>query len=257
MRKLKLLLTLCLVAIAANAANFTDGGKYYLKNTASGKYWGAGSNWGTRATLVAHPEYVVLHQQNDGRYTIETQVSNGGSNIYFGGDYMDSGDAWWLTFTEQSGKYTIASGTNYFGYDGATTVLGKNLDAASANVLWEVYSETEMRTLLEAATVNAPVDATWLILDPNFGRNNRYGKSLSTNAQNDNLKNADLDPAWTFDASNKNLGGDATNCCVESWHATFTMSQALTSIPNGTYKMTAQGFYRQDGSDNEHLLCQQ
>ena len=254
MRKLKLLLMLCMVAMVASAADFTDGGKYYLKNTATGKYWGAGSSWGTQATLVNHPEYVWLHFQSDGKYTIESQVSNGGSNKYFGGDYMDSYDAWWLTFTPNAdGKYTIASGTNYFGYDGATTVLGKNLDldAASANVLWEVYSEADMRTLLEAATVDAPVDATWLMLNPNFGRNNRWGKNLSTN--NEQVKNADLGAAWTFDADNKDVNGDVSNYCVESFHVTFTMSQALTSVPNGTYKMTAQGFYRQDGSDNDNL----
>ncbi|MBQ7510635.1 MAG: hypothetical protein IJT53_07010 [Prevotella sp.] len=252
MRKLKLLLVFCLVAIAASAADFTDGGKYYLKNTASGKFWGAGSSWGTQATLVEHPEYVWLHQQSDGQYTIESQVSDGGSNKYFGGDFMDSDNAWWLTFTKNAdNKYTIASGTNYFGYDGATTVLGKNLDASSSNVLWEVFSEADMRTALEAATVDEPVDATWLILNPNFGRNNRWGGSLSTN--NDQVKNADLGSAWTFDASNKNVNGDVTNYCVESWHATFTMSQALSSIPNGTYKMTAQGFYRQEGSDNDNL----
>lgn len=254
MRKLKLLFMLCVVAIAASAADFTDGGKYYLKNVASGKYWSAGNSWGTQASLVDHPEYVYLHLQSDGQYTIESQVSNGGNNKYFGGDYMDSGDAWWLHFDKNTeGKYTIYSGTNYFGYDGATTVLGKNLDATSANVLWEVYSEAEMRTLLEAATVDAPVDATWLMLDPNFGRNNRWSGNLSTNANNESLKHADLGAAWTFDASNKNIGGDNTNCCVESYQAVFTMSQALTSVPNGTYRLTAQGFYRQDGTDNDHL----
>lgn len=241
MRKLKLLIAAALTmgaAVTAGAADFTDGGKYYLKNTASGKYWGAGNGWGTTASLVEHPEYVYLHLQNDGQYTIESQVSNGGDNKYFNGEYMDNNNAWWLTFTQNDeGKYTIAaSGTNYFGYDGTTTVLGKNLDGTSANALWEVYSEAEMRTQLEAATVDAPVDATWLMLDPNFGRNNvNVGK-------------------WTMVANNQNLsGGNNTNNCAESWHSTFTLSQALTSVPNGTYRMTAQGFYRQDGSDNDNL----
>ena len=254
MRKLKLLIAACALlggVSYASAADFTDG-KYYLKNSAIGKFWGAGNSWGTQATLVEHPEYVTLHLQNDGQYTIESQVSNGETNYYFGGDYMDSGNAWWLTFTSKGdNKYTIASGTNYFSYDGSTTVLGKNLDANSDNVLWEVYSEADMRTALEAATVDAPVDATWLMLNPNFGRNNRWGQNLSTN--NEQVKNADLGGAWTFDASNKNVAGNVTNYCVESWHATFTMSQALTNVPNGTYTLTAQGFYRQDGSDNNNL----
>ena len=252
MRKLKLLIALCMVAIAASASINTDGGKHYLKNVATGKYWGAGNDWGTRASLVNHPEYVTLVRQSDGQYTIDSQVSNGGSNHYFSGDYMDGGNAYWLTFTQKEGnQYTIAAGTNYYGWDGLSTVLGKNLDAASENVVWEVYTEEEMRTLLEAATESAPVDATWLILNPNFGRNNRWGGSLST--KNDQVKNADLGSAWTFEAGNKDVNGNATNYCVESWHSNFTLSQTLTKVPNGEYELTAQGFYRQDGSDNEHL----
>ena len=246
MRKLKLLIAACTLlggVSSASAADFTDGGKYYLKNSAIGKFWGVGNSWGTQATLVEHPEYVTLHLQNDGQYTIESQVSNGGTSYYFGGDYMDSDNAWWLTFTSKGdNKYTIASGTNYFGYDGSTTVLGKNLDANSDNVLWEVYSEADMRTALEAATALEPVDATWLILDQGFGRNNRNSGAWSTWSQtSDNTTNLNIS------------GGNNTNNCAESYHAKFYVKQTLTGLPKGAYRMTAQGFYRQDGSDNDNL----
>ena len=216
----------------------SKGGKFYLKSVEAAKFWGAGNSWGTQASLVEHPEYVTLALQNDGRYTIESQVSNGGTNYYFNGDFMDNSNAHWLAFTKkENGTYTIADdGPSYYGYDGNSTVLGKNIDGTSDKALWNIYSEADMRTALEAATVNDPVDATWLILDPNFGRNNRNVGS------------------WTMEASNKNLsGGNNINNCAESWNSTFTLSQTLSSVPNGVYKMTAQGFYRQDGSDTEHL----
>lgn len=58
---------------------------------------------------------------------------------------------------------------------------------------------------------------------------------------------------WTMVASNQNLhGGQSTNYCAESWHSTFRLSQTLT-VPNGIYRVRAQGFYRQDGSDNDNL----
>jgi hypothetical protein len=89
---------------------------------------------------------------------------------------------------------------------------------------------------LAKATEEAPVDATFLIKNPNFGRNNRNSS------------------AWTMEASNKNLcGGKDENKCAESWHAVFTLSQKLENMPKGVYELTAQGFYGQDGSDNEHL----
>jgi hypothetical protein len=59
---------------------------------------------------------------------------------------------------------------------------------------------------------------------------------------------------WTIAAGNKNLhGGKADNYCAESYRSTFTLSQVVEGMPNGTYKLTAQGFYRQDGSDNDNL----
>ena len=222
----------------------SKGGKFYLKSVAANKYWGAGNDWGTRASLVEHPEYVTLYLQNDGRYTIDSQVSNGGDNHYFNGDYMDNSNAHWLTFTTKgNGNYTIADdGPSYYGYDGTSTVLGKNIDGTTDNALWSINSEADMRTMLEAATKDAPVDATWLILDPNFGRNNR---------------NVGAWEKWSQNAENKtNLnisGGNNTNNCAESYHAKFYVKQTLTGVPNGVYELTAQGFYRQDGSDNENL----
>jgi len=56
-----------------------------------------------------------------------------------------------------------------------------------------------------------------------------------------------------MEASNQNLAGGANeNMCAESWHSTITLSQNIT-VPNGTYKLTGQAFYRQDGSDDDNL----
>ena len=46
--------------------------------------------------------------------------------------------------------------------------------------------------------------------------------------------------AWTMVASNQNLsGGNNENCCAESYHSTFTLSQTI-SVPKGRYKVRAQ-----------------
>ena len=230
----------------------TDG-KYILVNVATGKCWGEGNDWGTRASLVENPEYLKLLKQPDGTFHLETQVNNGGEQIYFNGDYMDNGTPMPLTITRYEEEpigdgmddvpvwgYTIANADGqYFGYDGTSTVLGKNIDISTEegllNALWLVVSEEEMMANLKYATAEDPINVTFLISDPNFGRNNRYYGD------------------WTFEASNKNNAGDNTNFCVESYHSEFTMSQTLENVPNGVYKLTAQGFYRQDGEDNENL----
>ena len=94
----------------------------------------------------------------------------------------------------------------------------------------------EAKAGLVNATLEEPLDATLLIEDHDFGRNNRY------------------QDRWTMEAGNKNLsGGNNINNCAESWHSNFTLSQTITDAPAGIYTLTAQGFYGQDGTDNEHL----
>ena len=221
-------------AVAAFAdANNPAPGKYYLQNKAAALFWGAGNDWGTQASLVEHPEYVVLSKLSGGLYQMEAQVSNGGTNYYFNGDYMDNNSPMSLTFTKVAANtWTIGNGAALFGYDG-TTVLGKNLSDATADAAqWIVTSEADMLASLNAATADAPVDATFLILDPNFGRNNRNQS------------------AWTFEADNQNISGGANNNrCAESYHSLFTLSQTLGNAPAGVYALQAQGFYRQDGTN--------
>ena len=213
-------------------------GKYYLYNVGSQRYWGAANDWGTQASLIEHPDYVTLAQTPDGAYTMETQVSNGGTSYYFGGDYMD-GQPVNLTITKAGdGLYTIANADGQlYGYDGNSYILGKNVPEGN-NALWKIISEADMLASLNTATVNAPVDATFLIIDHTFGRNNRNVGVWKVSE----------------DCTNYNLtGGNSDKHSAESYHSTFTVSQVLSNVPNGIYSFQAQGFYRQDGSDNENL----
>ena len=213
-------------------------GKYYLYNVGSQRYWGAANDWGTHASLIEHPDYVTLAQTPEGAYTMETQVSNGGTSYYFGGDYMD-GQPVNLTITKAGdGLYTIANADGQlYGYDGNSYILGKNVPEGN-NALWKIISEADMLASLNTATVNAPVDATFLIIDHTFGRNNRNVGVWKVSE----------------DCTNYNLtGGNSDKHSAESYHSTFTVSQVLSNVPNGIYSFQAQGFYRQDGSDNENL----
>jgi hypothetical protein len=90
------------------------------------------------------------YNEPDGTYRLESQVSNGGTKYYFNGDYMDSDAPVSLTLKKTEAPvgyedvaetipvygYTIANGDNYFGWDGTSTVLGKNLTATDENAIW-------------------------------------------------------------------------------------------------------------------------
>ena len=213
-------------------------GKVFIKNVASGKWLGAGNNWGTQASLNEHPDYVTLVMPS-GLYNIESQVSNGGQSYYFrdqDGLFMDQTPATNLTIEKKDGNYLISSEKGFYGYDG-TSVLAGGLAATDANAQWQIYSEKDMNDMLNAASVAEPVDATWLITDAKFGRNNR------------NVE------AWQVggNCTNKALtGGNSNKYGAESYHSTFDIYQSL-NVPNGVYAFGAQGFYRQDGADEENL----
>ena len=213
-------------------------GKVFIKNVASGKWLGAGNNWGTQASLNEHPDYVTLVMPS-GLYNIESQVSNGGQSYYFrdqDGLFMDQTPATNLTIEKKDGNYLISSEKGFYGYDG-TSVLAGGLAATDANAQWQIYTEKDMNDMLNAASVAEPVDATWLITDAKFGRNNR------------NVE------AWQVggNCTNKALtGGNSNKYGAESYHSTFDIYQSL-NVPNGVYAFGAQGFYRQDGADEENL----
>lgn len=222
-----------------------EDGTYYLRNVSTGKFWGAANKWGTQASLVDEYQYATLSNLGNGTYKLQSMVSNGGNTIYFNGEWMDSGDIMPLTITKTNdGLYTISNGNNYFGYDGTSTLLAKNLTADDKKALWRIMTENEImeeqQAILATATADHPVDATFLIRDADFGRNR-----------------TDWNQAWSLsNCNNWYIGGpglDITNYCAESYHSTFYLDQYIYDAPNGVYRLQAQGFFRQDGSDNEDL----
>ena len=224
---------LCIVsALGLRAQTWTASnlaaGKYVFQNVGSGRYLGPSNSWGTQASLLQFSHYNTLAKISDGVYTIESQVSNGGTNHYFTGSFMDGAAANVTIQDDGNGIFTMSNGTTYYGYDGSSTVLASNLtDPTAANAQWKIVAYDEVYA---NASEENPVDVTYMILDSNFDRNNRNGGG----------SNNDLGNKWTMVASNQNLcGGDNTNMCAESWRAAFTLSQTIT-VPNGYYKLQAQ-----------------
>lgn len=207
-------------------------GKVLLLNVKSGLFMGCGNNGGTQASLLPYSEYVTLHKSGS-TFTIETQVANGNNNFYFNGDYMDQQPMALTIGTADDGYSTMAVGSSYFGYSATagsyfgSYVLGKNLKRSDDGARWQIICQSDFISYLQGATIDYPVDATFLILNPNFGRNNRNTA------------------AWTMEANNQNLcGGSNDNKCAESWCSAFSLSQTLNkvigSVPNGIYCLTAQ-----------------
>ncbi len=173
--KRKLLFVMALV-ISAMSLYAQEAGTYYVQNVGNGRWLGPGNSWGTQASTLQHADYWKLAKISDGVYTFESVVSNGGTSYYLSGTFCDGGSTN-FTLTPVAGKenvYTIKNPNN-----GLLTALSNGTvdvsgsDENSEASQWKLYSEADMSALLNAATIDNPTDATYLIKDHDLGRNNR------------------------------------------------------------------------------------
>ena len=211
-------------------------GVAYVKDAITGKFISAGHNWGTRA-IVAETglDLTFISYPGIGKVAINTRVSNGGDSEYLGeGLYMDAVAFNWTLKATTNGYY-ISNGEQYISVDAED-----NLVLSDTPREWMIIPDYAMWQQLFEVDSEVGKDATWLLQDPDFGRNNMR---VSAWAVSDDCTN------WTMGRPNENL----SNYCSESYHSTFTISQMVQGAPAGVYALTAQGFYRQDGGVEENV----
>ncbi len=206
---------------------FADG-TYYLYNAAIGQYMGAGSSWGTHAVTNAVGLDYTLAFTEDGKYTIDSQVSNGGNSHFLNGEWNDGAAMGWIFAPVEGaeGVYTISNGESFLTAQGENGEVLLQGDATAAAAQWILKTKEDRLAELAAATKDAPVNATFLVADGNFNRND--------------LRKA----AWTGD--DFSVGGDNTNMNAEKWGGNsqlFDIKQTI-ELPNGVYKVTWNGYYR-------------
>ena len=215
---------------------FADG-KYYIFNKGAQKYLAAGAAWGTHAALTAEGlDYTIAFA--DGKYTLDSQVSNGGANNFLNGSADDGpwndGPAFGWTIEEISeGVYSINNGTKFIAAGENNTVTFAN-DATAETAQWTLISAADRDAAnlasLQAATAENGVDATFFIKGANFNRND--------------LRNS----AWTHTRSggNETFAGpgnkNRTTYGCEYWNNTFEVSQTITNLPEGIYEFSIAGY---------------
>ena len=226
-------------------------GKYYLvaMELEDNNLMAAGKSWGTRGIVNDKGlDLNFIYNEDAENYFIETNIYNGDNNHFLGSNlFMDSPAFGWNISEDEIYGHNIWM----MDADGAKKYLGVNDNSELALVdapyawgffyanMWEANVKEEGLEAMKKATKDNPVDATFLLKDAQFNRNDHRWE------------------AWTVsdDCTNKNLGGGCNgnngNGCAESFHSVFTISQAIEGIPAGVYQMTAQGFYRQDDGVTE------
>lgn len=213
-------------------------GTYYLKNVSTGTYLAGGSNWGTHAITSEFGLDYIFAQTAEGKYTLDSQVSNGGNNNYLNGEWNDGSAMGWI-LTKVDGTedvYTLGNGESYLTASTENNNVSLAADATVATAQWQFISKADFFTALEAEMANATeengVDATALIAGANFNRND---------LRNNTWKFTNSGGNYTIAGPNENR---ATYGC-EFWNNTFDFYQTIENVPNGYYKFSVDGF----GSD--------
>ncbi len=237
-------------AYKASIQGLIPNGKYYLiaMDLEDNNLMAAGKNWGTMGIVNnTGLDLKFTYDVDNDNYTIDTNLFRDANNHFLGSNlFLDSPAFGWSIEEDEVYGHCI-----YAMFDGVKKYISVNLKgelelsetayawAFIQAEFWDQFVLLSGLQALEEATPEKGVDATFLLKDPQFNRyDNRW-------------------VAWVVssDCTNKNLGGGCTgtcgNGCAESFHSPFTISQVVENAPFGTYKLTAQGFYRQDDSMEE------
>lgn len=165
--------------------------------------------------------------------------SMNGSNFYL--DTPDAVTAWTIEAKEASdvtNAYTIK-----FGDQVLSVNASKKLDYGAEANTWQFVTRDERIAYLEEnASVDNPVDATFLIQDPGFAHENSRANAWTWARNGGNRDDVRVDE------------GDTGYRCRRSyavWNtADFTLKQTITGAPNGKYELTIKGYYRDGNHDD-------
>ena len=223
-------------------------GNFFLYNVESGLWLqnNDGINrgdWNTRGAVGSYGiEFAI--SAIDGGYKLDPKFGHNHS-MNASNFYLDTGDgvtAWTIT------PVNLAGVTNAYGIKFGDQELGIGEDGklalgATSNTVWQfVTREERIAYIQEQGSVDNPVDATFLINDPGFSQENERASSWVWAREGGNLDDVRVD------------GGNEGYRCRRSyavWNTkNFTLKQTITGAPNGKYKMTIKGYYRDGNRDD-------
>lgn len=246
-----MLLCMMMSAVYAQAQSWTASapaaGTFYLYNVGAEKFMASGTSWGSRASIEPHGAIALTLAASGAGYTISTAPIYDGR--YLGADgYMDNATAAVWVFEAVSGQtdtYKMKNGSNYLVWDGnGTWTTSLQASATTNNGYWKLVTRNNLLAVLPDGTLENPVDATYLITNNWFAKGN--GSKAGMGIGNQECVPTGWSGDYVQDYWGNDGGGVDVNYCVEQYHRAFDNYQSFTGVSNGTYTLSAQGFYRAD-----------
>ena len=225
-----------------------NGGEFYLYNVATG-LWLQNNNtvkdgWATAVNVGTRGLPITLEKTGPKTFKLRSTFrgGNGVSN-----KIGDAGLLYWDMPAENVGAWDISPADNFQSIHGYwlecdAMVLGADNNLLTTdkdkNSVWQLVTREERIADAKAkASVEHPVDVTWLIDAPDLATKNTTYKLDFTAAPH--AEHSTYQGGWNTVKA---------NTIQEFWNTqTFDYHQTINGLPNGTYKFSVRGYYR-DGS---------
>ena len=225
-----------------------NGGEFYLYNVATG-LWLQNNNtvkdgWATAVNVGTRGLPITLEKTGPKTFKLRSTFrgGNGVSN-----KIGDAGLLYWDMPAENVGAWDISPADNFQSIHGYwlecdAMVLGADNNLLTTdknkNSVWQLVTREERIADAKAkASVEHPVDVTWLIDAPDLTTKNTTYKLDFTAAPH--TEHSTYQGGWNIVKA---------NTIQEFWNTqTFDYHQTINGLPNGTYKFSVRGYYR-DGS---------
>lgn len=228
--------------------NVGNGGEFYLYNVATG-LWLQNNNtvkdgWATAVNVGTRGLPITLEKTGPKTFKLRSTFrgGNGVSN-----KIGDAGLLYWDMPAENVGAWDISPADNFQSIHGYwlecdAMVLGADNNLLTTdkdkNSVWQLVTREErIADAIAKASVEHPVDVTWLIDAPDLATKNTTYKLDFTAAPH--AEHSTYQGGWNIVKA---------NTIQEFWNTqTFDYHQTINGLPNGTYKFSVRGYYR-DGS---------
>lgn len=230
------------------------GNAYYLYNVGQKRFFCGGEDWGAHAALgFPGIEVTLVATETPDAFVIDTRLRNGENEHYLNyGGYCDTGaqDPWtfekvsdgvYLIKRTNASEEQIAEGNVYLGYrPGRYATVDTDMGGADvADNHWILVTKADRDALLEAASEENPVDASYLIKMPNFNQ-----REYEITGGWDNVDGQDY--AWehvngTIYGRGQNKSDFAFECFNQD---PLTLTQTIYDMKAGYYILSVQGYYR-------------
>lgn len=239
-----------------NPEQTLTGGEFYMRNVKTGQFVAAGGQWGTQGVVARTGNRLTLEPTGtEGEFYILTTCGNLGDNLF-----MDNGTKCKYTFTriqdastDDSKKYTVTLNGNALTVDNNNVLQTAAVNTDDVAQQWELLSPQQLTNYIthNASEAN-PLDATYFIKGANFNRNDSDVDAWSISKSSKvecNLK----DGLNTIESGN--FVGQFYNDKIYTGRSDVRVSQNISGLPNGKYKISFQGFMR-DTNNNEEFFVQ-